>query len=344
MRVFEGFQHGVNFGGWLSQCVSYEKEHFETFIQEKDVEQVASWGLDHVRVPVDFDIIEDGKLNMKEEGLAYIDNCIAWCKKYGLHMILDLHKTYGYSFDSLDHGDMEKFFYDEELQAHFIDLWRTLAKRYGKMTDVLAFELLNEVVMPTVADAWNDIIVKTCKAIREYAPDMYIIYGGVCYNSVSSVPMLVAPIDDKIVYNFHCYEPIIFTHQAAYWVDGMPDDFKMVYPASLEEYREKSSGFSKELTSAIYQEDLTGVDPSFFEKLFVPATETATKMDVPLYCGEYGVIDRAPTADTVRWLKDIQSVFEKYHIGRALWNYKDKDYGLVDEHYADVRDEIVKLL
>ena len=32
MKRFEGFEHGVNLGGWLSQCVSYEKEHFDTFI------------------------------------------------------------------------------------------------------------------------------------------------------------------------------------------------------------------------------------------------------------------------------------------------------------------------
>jgi len=37
MRVFEGFQHGVNLGGWLSQCVATTEEHFDSFITEADI-------------------------------------------------------------------------------------------------------------------------------------------------------------------------------------------------------------------------------------------------------------------------------------------------------------------
>ena len=40
MRVFEGYQKGVNLGGWISQCVSYEKEHFDTFITKADIERL----------------------------------------------------------------------------------------------------------------------------------------------------------------------------------------------------------------------------------------------------------------------------------------------------------------
>ena len=88
MKRFEGFEHGVNLGGWLSQCVSYEKEHFDTFILEEDIKRIADWGLDHVRVPVDYSIIEKEDGTFKEDGFQYIDNCIAWCKKYGLHIRL----------------------------------------------------------------------------------------------------------------------------------------------------------------------------------------------------------------------------------------------------------------
>ena len=46
----------------------------------------------------------------------------------------------------------------------------------------------------------------------------------------------------------------------------------------------------------------------------------------------------------INWYKDIHSVFEKYGIGRAAWNYKEKDYGLQGEHYAPIINELVRYL
>ena len=81
-----------------------------------------------------------------------------------------------------------------------------------------------------------------------------------------------------------------------------------------------------------------------FDKLFADAVAFAEKKNVPLYCGEYGVIDQAPIEDTVRWFEDIHATFEKYGIGRAVWNYKQKDFGIVDPHYEEILDEVVKNL
>ena len=71
-----------------------------------------------------------------------------------------------------------------------------------------------------------------------------------------------------------------------------------------------------------------------FETLFEDAIAAAEKYNVPLYCGEYGVIELAPKDDTKRWLADIHSVLEKHGIGRAVWNYKGKDFGIIDSDYG----------
>lgn len=346
MRKFEGFQRGVNLGGWISQCVSYDKEHFDNFIVKKDIEQIAGWGLDHVRLPIDYDVIQEEDETMKEEGLKHIDDCIAWAKDCGLKVILDVHKAKGYMFDMQEVANPDAFFEDEELQAAFIRLWETLAKRYAKYSDMVAFELLNEIINPKMDKIWNGIAKRAMTAIRAIAPDTYILVGGVCYNSVACVPLLDAPMDDKIVYNFHCYEPLIFTHQAAYWVEGMPSDFRISYPKKVEEYREVSKTIGQAAMGAIFDESMVGEDigVQVFEKLFANALAYAEKMNVPLYCGEYGVIDQAPLPETVKWFEDIHSIFEKYNIGRAVWNYKQKDFGLVDPHYADVQADIIKNL
>ena len=105
MRKFEHYLHGVNLGGWLSQNSDTSKKHYETFITEKDIAYIASLGLDHVRVPVDYILLEEEDGTPKSEGYLYLDNCLRWCRTHGIRMILDLHKTFGYSFDPLDETD-----------------------------------------------------------------------------------------------------------------------------------------------------------------------------------------------------------------------------------------------
>ena len=344
MRSFTGYLKGVNLGGWLSQYDEDTKEHFDTFITEKDIANIKSMGFDHVRVPVDYPVIETEDGDAVEEGFAYLKNVHSWCVKNGLNMIIDLHKAYGYSFDPLDDTDKEVFFFDKDIQNRFYATWKRIASYFADSSDSVAFELLNEVTSAEVWKEWNGVICEAVKAIRSVAKDNYIIYGGVMYNSVVSVPQLVNPGDNRVVYNFHCYEPLIITHQGAYWVENMPSDFRIGYPVSLEECRKASYEISHDLAGAIYDERLKGLGPDFFEMLFEGALKKAEEDDVPLYCGEFGVIDLADDYVKVAWTKDITSVLNKYGIGHAYWNYKEKDFGIINIENAEARNELIKSL
>lgn len=345
MRNFEGFKKGVNLGGWISQFACYDEAHFDSFITKADIEDIASLGFDHVRVPVDYNVLEDEEGNKREKGFSYLENCRKWCAQYGLNMIIDLHECFGYSFDPLKKDmDRKKFFYDEELQGRFMKLWEEIAKRFSPYQDQVAFEPLNEVVLMEVADAWNAIVTKYIAMMRKIVPDSYIIIGGVCYNSVTSVPLLDFPLDDKIVYNFHCYEPMVFTHQGAYWIEGMPSDFRIGYPKTLKEYQTEGDRLDADINGAVYMEGIREIGEGFFEDIFTPAIKKASEDNVPLYCGEYGAIDLAAGEDRLRWLKDIHAVFNKYGIGRALWNYKEKDFGMQDASFASIRDRFIEIV
>lgn len=129
----------------------------------------------------------------------------------------------GYTFDDPIHSD--EFFTNPALQARFISLWQEFAKRYGKDHDVVAFELLNEIVNAESAESWNRIAANAVAAIRSVAQKNYILIGGIHHNGADGVPLLDAPADSRIVYNFHCYEPIVFTHQTASWAKGNATEF-----------------------------------------------------------------------------------------------------------------------
>ncbi|MCR5632759.1 MAG: glycoside hydrolase family 5 protein [Eubacterium sp.] len=342
MKKLEGYMHGVNLGGWLSQC-DHTKERYDNFIKEEDIEVIKNWGLDHIRVPIDYDLVEDNEGNYKEDGFAYLDKVLDWAEKYNLNMILDLHKTFGFSFDD---GEAETgFFENASYQERFYKLWEEFAKRYGKYSDRLCFEILNEVTDKEYCDIWNEISTKCIKRIRAIAPDIKILLGGYYNNSIEALKDLALPVDENIVYNFHCYEPLVFTHQGGYWVAGMDTNFRMPFDVTYgkyNEYTEQNLARYAADFSDFDQDKVMGVD--YFENLVSEAVRVAEERNVALYCGEYGVINLATAEDTMKWYKMICSVFEKHGIGRAAWSYKEMDFGLVDDHMKSVIDELVKIL
>ena len=261
-----------------------------------------------------------------------------------MNIILDLHKTAGYSFDQ---GEKEAGFFDNsKYQEMFYSLWEEMAKRYAKYGDHVAFELLNEVTDKNTMDRWNQISQECIRRIRRIAPTTKILIGGYWNNCVLAVRSLAAPADENIVYNFHCYEPLIFTHQGGYWVDGMPEDFRMALHKTVDEIKKLTKKYlpnNEIMLEPVKQEECL-FGSSFFEQFFADALAVAEERNVPLYCGEYGVINLASAEDTLQWYQAISEVFDRYHIGRAAWSYKEMDFGIVDAHMEDVREKVIACL
>lgn len=330
---------GINLGGYLSQC-EHNKEHYENYINKSDIERIAGWGFDHVRLPIDYEVLETEEGKPIEEGYSIVDRAVNWCKECGLSIVLDLHKAFGYDFN--DAGDSEKnnLFGSEKLQQRFLDLWERISSNFSRYDNV-AFELLNEVVEEDNAEAWNSLIARAVKVIRKNAPDSYIIYGGIQWNSAKTLKLLDKPEDDKIIFTFHFYEPLLFTHQKAYWVKKMGEDWDVSYPDTMDAYMDRSRTIGDQ-GKAVYESGLDYIDKQLIDDLVQDAIRAAENAGVGLYCGEFGVIDRAPVKDTLNWYRDVNEVFSKYNIRYCVWSYKEMDFGIADEHYDSVRDELIK--
>lgn len=149
-------KRGLNLGGYLSQC-THNMHHYSTFIGKADLEQIAAWGFDHIRLPIDYEVLEDKEGNRIEEGYELVRCICNYCRENKLDVILDLHKAYGYDFN--DAGDRQKndLFHNPYLQERFVNLWNSIAAEF-KDCDNVAFELLNEVVEKENALLWNELI------------------------------------------------------------------------------------------------------------------------------------------------------------------------------------------
>ncbi|KAM0747523.1 glycoside hydrolase [Meredithblackwellia eburnea MCA 4105] len=72
-------------------------EHYETFITEKDFAEIAGAGLNWVRLPIPYWIIEtwEGEPMLANVGWTYFLKALEWARKYGLRVNIDLHAIPG---------------------------------------------------------------------------------------------------------------------------------------------------------------------------------------------------------------------------------------------------------
>ncbi|MDD4097073.1 MAG: glycoside hydrolase family 5 protein [Clostridiaceae bacterium] len=333
-------KRGVNIGGYLSQC-NHQKEHYVRFFGEEDVRRIRDWGMDHFRLPFDYSVVQDEDGEAIPEGVELLRRNVLWGQKYGLNIILDLHKASGYDFNFAGDNARNNLFTSEELARKFLSLWTLIAEEFGTCGNVV-FELLNEVVETENADAWNALIQRAVAVIREIAPETPIIYGGIKWNSADTLKLLNPPVSDNIIYTFHFYEPLLFTHQKAHWVPNISME-DVHYPGTMEYFKALSEALGIQ-GSAVMMSDAASMGPDFIRGMVDEAVTAARAAGVPLYCGEFGVIDRAPLPDTVRWFADAVSVFRENDIAHAMWTYKEKDFGLIGEHYAPILEDLLAIL
>ncbi len=338
------FQVGLNLGGWISQYPAYDHQHFKTFLTRSDIQRIADWGMDHVRLPVDYPVLEEDDRPgvYKDSGFDYIESCLDWCQQSGLRLILDLHKAPGFAFDDLDRTTL---FDNPAKQDRFLKLWSAIAHRFaGRLDDALAFELLNEIVLPD-SRPWNELVRQAIARIRLIDPARLLVVGGNYYNSASELQNLELIEDSNILYTFHYYLPLTVTHQKAPWVAPLAE-----YDRALDYPGQQAVGLEavlKGYPEGIFHLDHeVGVcfDQDYLQALLQPALDFSGRIHQPLYCGEFGVIDRAPLSTRLNWTRDFIELLNQFGIGRAYWTYKALDFGLVDEDGKVVDQELVKVV
>ncbi|MBN2342245.1 MAG: cellulase family glycosylhydrolase [Deltaproteobacteria bacterium] len=320
---------GLNFGGWLSQIDAIEEKdptgfpgidaHMEQFLGADDFTQVAKWGFNHVRLPVDYNYFFDEEANPIKSRFRYLDEALAAALANHLLVMLDLHKCPGHTFHDESKQVQLLFQGDKHIQLT-VRVWQTLAERYGGFKNVL-FEVLNEPVAPT-PQIWNKVKDRLCVAIRSFAPDIPIVVGSNMWNWPSTYPDFTPVNDGNVVYCFHFYEPLLFTHQQAPWLPEPEFRREYDYP---DDYG----------NGVVRQYDLRmsagNWNKARFEKELAPVFAFRDKYDVPMICNEFGVYAGVPREPQLRWMSDFLAVLKENDIGFSYWNYKNLDFGIISK-------------
>lgn len=342
--IMDGFKNGINLGGWLSQydCLRVipktEDEmhhHLNTYISEADIVRIAGWGFDHVRVPIDYRLLSD---LYEEKTLYCMDRCVEWCGRYHLNIIIDLHNAEGNVYGNMD--TPMPLLMEEQLQKKFISLWEKLAAHFREISaGVLWFELLNE-VSDGSGYLWNRLYKKTVEQIRRIDEHRGILIGSNEQNSPFRLKELELLEDENIVYNFHFYDPQVFTHQRASFSEEMKAyDKEVHYPGDILGFTDFLQHNRRYIPKYNHVAMENQVNKERMKVLLKDAFDFKMYSGKELYCGEFGVIDCADDADAVRWIRDCMELLEEHGIGHCLWNYKALNFGLVDEEGKIVSKE-----
>ncbi|GLE05761.1 hypothetical protein PINS_up014809 [Pythium insidiosum] len=144
------------------RAIAQFEEHRQTWITERDIEQIARAGLNSVRVPVGFWIVNDDPTTWSTDvsrmyapgALKYLDRLVnEWAVKYNIAVLLSLHAHQG-SQNGFDHSAPQEigriaWHTSEENVQNSIQFATFLARRYKDSPAFLGMNMMNEPKLPT---------------------------------------------------------------------------------------------------------------------------------------------------------------------------------------------------
>ncbi len=309
---------GVNFGGWLMmeayfmQAPSFAEQTFKknfakklgaeglielektfrnNFITEGDMKNVAGLGMNCVRLPFNYRLIEPTPYRYSKEGLHFLDEAVRWAKKYNVRVILDLHAAPGaqnhqWHSDSLG---VAKLWASPSHQKRVYALWEMLADRYKDEGAVAGYDLLNESVMQDNA-LLNRFYKNIIKAIRRVDRKHILFIEGNRW--AQDIEMLDDFNDDNWAYSIHFYEPMEYTFHLVH---------SLTYPLKSEQgtwdqkvMRQRMNGYA----------------------------DVARKRQRPVFVGEFGVNARDGLHGEDIYVRDLLKVFNDLGFHWTYWTYK----------------------
>ncbi|WP_158815569.1 glycoside hydrolase family 5 protein [Methylocapsa sp. S129] len=289
-------------------------------------------GMTHVRLPVRGEALMSRFSNPATIRAAIDDFNRAMDLLLGLDFAVSADMHPGDDFGHLHRAD------PDAALAALTEGWRHLARPIRRLPATRVFaELLNE---PQTTDAiWRAQAERLAADLRADLPATTFIAGPAPYQRVEALAAW-RPLDDKnIVYAFHYYDPMAFTHQGLTWnaadplsrLEGVPFPTSRADPAMARLLEGLRARGEADLAASI---DRALDQPWTKETIaaqFAPLADWSRTHDAPVILNEFGVLRfKAARAARLEWLKSVRETAQAHQFGWAHWDY-NQGFGLLDE-------------
>jgi endoglucanase len=289
-------------------------------------------GFGHVRLPVLGEAVMprfSGAPRI-ETTLSDLERALKALTDLGFAVSVDMHP--GDEFGRLHHSDPEAGY------AALLEGWRALASAIQRQDRGRIYaEMLNE---PHVADSvWRPQAERLVTALRPLLPRTPFIVGPAPFQRVEALAAW-RPLDDPgVIYAFHYYDPMAFTHQGLTWdassplsrLDGVPfptsrDDPAMTRTLAALRARGEDA-LAEEIDASLDQP----WDARAIMRQFEPLATWSRLHRVPVILNEFGVLKfKAAPAARLAWLRAVRRAAEHCGFAWAHWDYND-GFGLLGQ-------------
>lgn len=312
--------HGINASEWFSQSpTDYTVARTSRYTDATDITLMAKLGFDHVRLSIDPVPLEQhpvGKEGFNEDFLGRVDAVVDAILANGMAVQIDIHPEDPYKLQVRS---------SKEGADRFVWMWSRLARHYASRDpERVFFEIMNE---PEETDPyrWEGVQMRVTEAIRRFAPKHTVIATGPNYSGMFDLLSVLPLLDGNVIYNFHFYEPMQFTHQGASWDPSWGHDTHDIpYPATEESMPAVLQQLSD--PEGRYQlEDywLSRWDAHRIHAEIDEAAAWARENGVPLICNEFGAYrEHTDPRSRFNWIHDVRVALEDNSIGWTMWDYR----------------------
>jgi len=283
------WRRGVNLDGWLSAgpFVPLGASRLA------DLQRVRAAGFDFVRVPLDPALFISAQAGSPEPA-ASLDRLLQEARLRNLGVVVSLAPS--------DEAKRQVLLGGLARDTCLVLLERLSARLAAARLPRAMIEPMDEPVDPYRRDCgpstfdWNAALSDFVAAVRRGAPGLTVLVSGICYADADSMQDLRPLSDHNVTYSFQYLDPLNFTQQGNLNNDGW-----------------------KNLRGVPY----TARDASAMRRAFAGAGGWARQYNLPVLVTAFAVHDTAPTADRLRWLRDLRVLAEEQQFAWTVWSWQD---------------------